>query len=625
MDERIKTVVQSNIPILKDLAQRFSSYQVAPVNLENIMYFLTQFDTAEEVSVIIKMLRHIDFLNHGKMKQLLKNSYEALDEDITTNPLIAPLGSIQDSSAVICYSLLKDLFSSESTSLERITEVNRIGERLAIQRPSALIFFDDNITSGTQLADFFDELITGKEKPELVAKPLSDQEFKLLQQTPIRICYAIQLSKAADRKVDEIRRKYSLNIEISCGRHDYDNYILYGARVIDSPEEAAFTDGFLRRIATPLYDDKNWVKEKLYHRLLGYGNLGKLTVFYYNVPKSFVPVFWKYGKYSGKPWIPLFPETQEQKKLVADKIEFDYFKKQTIKSWINTPLEELRQPRFEIGFITETGITDEFVILVPSRASIHEWVTKRVSPQPLPYQANRINSRMVDMNDVAAYIQQSFAAGQSGLTEEQYDSYLKAIDRYNYALNEFAETARTYIKRVITRQSVTLVLSNNGDKVAHGVLLKLIYDSGEVLINGFEGLEKPTFKLEKPLLDHYTPGIARVVRTENDYLGDLRRLTGQVPAEPVQLGKTYSCKFEHPRIGHNNYVDIKLDIIQINNAADESTISYELNYDEEGRTIRGELKIRYEEVDEISSELETLMANQVKVFMSELINSPYVR
>ena len=58
------------------------------------------------------------------------------------------------------------MFDSEEDTLNSIVDINSLGKYIEENEISVIILFDDNITSGTQLYDFFTELIKGKDKSE---------------------------------------------------------------------------------------------------------------------------------------------------------------------------------------------------------------------------------------------------------------------------------------------------------------------------------------------------------------------------------------------------------------------------------------------------------------------------
>jgi hypothetical protein len=614
VDERSKQLIIRNLPLLKELAETFSAYQVVKIDLIRVVYFLTQFETYERIDVIINLLKQIDFLDNSKITFLLKQAFGKLEPALRSSPIISSLGGIQDSSAVICYSLLKDLFDSEQETLNSIVDVNSIGSRITNKAPSSIIFFDDNITSGTQLNDFFQELLEGKEKAELVHKPLLPAERKKLAKVPIRICYAMQLSEDGYKKVKEIREKYCLDLDISSGRVDFNNYLQYGNSTMRSEAEAKITRDFISEIAEQLYSDKAWDADKLYHRLLGYGNLGKLTAFYYNVPKSLIPVFWKYGQFNGKQWIPLFPETQEQKKMEKDKVELDYFRIEAIQGWINSAADA-RKPKVEFGFWDEFNLKDELIIEVPSPYVLTALIQKNFSPKKLTYEESKIEGGTRSLGQLQQMLENVYSKENSQISERKYLAYTAAVDKYNSTLETYNINVHEHLFRFSSKRKVALRISNSGNHAANNCILKLFYNTGELLIDNFDKLEKPKFETEKPNLSDFEsgrlvvkPAFSNPYRSLQDHFGSKKE------SEPLEFGVNMQIRYSARRIGHNDVEEYYPEIIRSTSSTDKVVIGYELNYDEEAETIKGELVILYTEVETITKELEEEIIRVAKEF-----------
>lgn len=211
MEERAKSLIIKNIPSLKTFVSKVNSYQVIKIDLERVVYFLSQFESYERIKIIIKLIDKIDFIDSGRMTYLLKKAYDKVPDELTRNSLISSLGSIQDSSSVVCYQLLKNLFENEENTLNLTSDVNSIGRNIESNVPSSIIFFDDNITSGTQLLNFFEELIDGKVNAEQVKTPLTKEQFDVFKEIPIKVCYAIQLAEGSNKIINDIREKYKIN------------------------------------------------------------------------------------------------------------------------------------------------------------------------------------------------------------------------------------------------------------------------------------------------------------------------------------------------------------------------------------------------------------------------------
>lgn len=199
-----KEYISANVQVLQELASKFKAYQVAEIDIYRIAYFLTQFDNIDQIHIVVTLLKQIEVLDNRKITYLLKKGYNQLDSKLTDNPVISSLGGIQDSSAMVCYGLLKELYADESELLARVVDINSFGNILEKETPTSIILFDDNITSGTQLEQFFKELIEGSEDAELIKQPLTKEQFEKLKTIPIRICYAIQLSQKSNEKIEHI-------------------------------------------------------------------------------------------------------------------------------------------------------------------------------------------------------------------------------------------------------------------------------------------------------------------------------------------------------------------------------------------------------------------------------------
>jgi hypothetical protein len=600
MEQKAKDIIIQSIPTLKAYVEKFSSYQVAKIDLERLLYFISQFDSYERINIIIRLIEKIDFIDSTRMTFLLKNAYNKIPSELLKQPLISSLGSIQDSSAVVCYQLLKYLFDNEGTTLNLISDVNSIGKNIESSLPSSIVFFDDNITSGTQLTNFFEELIDGKEKSEQVKTPLTNIQYEIIKKIPIRICYAIQLAENSNEVLKEIKRKYGLDIDFYCGKVDYNNYLDYQSNTMNSESEAKFSRDFIREISEQLYDDKNWPNSTIYNRLLGYGNLGKLTVFYYNVPKSLIPVFWKFGYYNNKPWIPLFPETQEQKKIDEKKITFEYYQLEAIRSWISSvPLN--RKPDLKFGLRISNDISLEISKEIPSIELIKERFKKYIFPKKQEYELNK-KSRAT-LRDLNTMLEDIYPT--SKLNDNDYYRYKNAIDEYNQQLEDYYRQLQKYIYQQSSNTTVVLEIANIGNIAATNCTVKLTYNSGEILLNDFIDLPKPTFNKEKPNLNDFDSSnrYARAVVSPSNF--ELPSILGVKKREPIEKNTDYDYKiFSNIRVGHNDRECKEVEITRMNLNCNSFRFQYEINFDEEAETIMGFITVNYVETENLNKKIE---------------------
>lgn len=583
----MKELIRENLHIFKDLAEKFKTYQNVAIDLKRIIYFIAQFRDPVIAKSIIELLKKIDFLDSNKVTYLLKIAYEKIDKALLTNPLICPLGSIQDSSALVCNKLIKKLFEDEKSSLNYFAELSRLGTTLIENRPTCIVFFDDNITSGTQLKQFFHELIDGVEEPEIVREKLTHQQVELLQGTPIKLCFAIKLDDSCDDKIRAIREMYNLDIELLYGKADLNNHLDFGASTFSTVEENDRTKEHIMKIAKNLYENKEWSKDTLYSRLIGYGNLGKLTVFYHNIPKSLIPIFWKFGTYNGTNWIPLFPESKEADQMERSGTQMDNYLLELIDVWISET-QDNRMPELIHGFWLDGQVTNSIEIPIPTEEIFRiRYLNniKRMTVKPTPDTRKSINEMS------ASEFYHLARPLENNNSHDYYTDYLAALEKYNAELTIYRNSVIEYIKRYIHSGEAPFVIKNIGTKSATNVKLEFCFDSGELVIVNFRDVPKPKFNKKKPELGEYKPGLA-IIRSNNS--SDFSISNFFAPKrQPYEMGNTYELKKNWDRIGHNDKVNIDLDVHQINTDSFDFQFSYELNYDEEIATIKNTLSISF--------------------------------
>ncbi|MEO8173199.1 MAG: hypothetical protein ABI581_08960 [Sediminibacterium sp.] len=608
MNAESKQVLIAHISELKELAEKFSQYQNAPINLETLMYFLSQFETSENIRIMIGLLKKIDFLNSAKILALLKTAYYNLDSTLREKPIIASLGGPHDSSSMVCYGIIKELFPNEQEGMSAIRQLSEIGETIEKRSPSAIIFFDDNITSGTQLTQFFKEWIEGVDNPEIVNNPLSTKQYEKLKAIPIRICYCIQLTPEATNVVSQINDRYQLQLSISCGKYDFNNYTQFGHGPFDSEAESHYIQSFFKEIGEKLYDDKDWDHSTLYQRLMGYGNLGKLTVFYYNVPKSLLPVFWKSGEWKGKQWIPLFAEFQEKKKMELRKVIPDFFQLETVRNWIKEQPGS-RFPHLSFGFLIDGKVVDTIFLSIPNRKMIEHFISEYFNIKPAKASVNNVSGpRFTGISGVDP--------GPTPLDDDSYSRYTSAIDRYNGLLTEYISEVHQYILRFSTRRFITLAIENTGTAAATHCSAFLTYTTANLIFgDAIDDFQKPLFAGQLPDISTYRKGQFTVSRRQDfnmtNIIGDL---FGHKPVEPLRPGTEYTEDvLKGRRVGHNETVKHPLKIFRVSET-NEILMGYQINYEENPDPLSGVITIRYKETTDVVGEMKEEMEKLLDKF-----------
>lgn len=572
-----------------------------------------QFDDPAHALIVLKLLSNVDFIDSNKMTHLLKNAYLAIDEQLLTQPLICPLGSIQDSSALVCNKLIKTLFEEEERGLELTTELGSLGLTLLERKPSCIVFFDDNITSGTQLLQFFDELIDGRGKGEIVKSNLTDEQLSIFRSTPIRICFAVQLTEDCMAKIQDIKNKYSLDIQILVGKKDFSNNLDYSSPIYSTLEEAEVAKMFIMKISEDLYKDKAWDKEKLYSRLLGYGNLGKLTVFYHNIPKSLIPIFWKFGSHKMKQWVPLFPETKEARKIEDSGVSFDQFRLELIDTWLRNETS-YRKPSLTLGFGIAGQLTEILEIKIPTEEAFIKRYKHLMTPTQFEAAKNN-HSSTGSMRSLLSYSTESVS-----LSEEEYKEYLLDVARYNDKLQQYSIAVKKYIRWFVDSFSTKLIIKNTGTKSASNVKVEIPFNSGDLFLYGFNTLTKPLFTEKKPLLSDYKTGGWKI--TSN--LFNIPEISF-IKADPLTINTNYCIKENWELIGHNDEKAIPLKIHKISDSQNKFELPYEINLEEEAETLRGILTVNFLPVEnwEPIGELDKEIREKIDTFFKDLSRSSY--
>lgn len=601
MNAKIEQLIQNNLDALKALEKNIGGYYTGDVKLKNILYFLLQFQDYERIKVVLKLMLRIDMLDNGRITALVKKAMSSIAPSLRQKAIYISLGSIQDSSAMVAYPLLKNIFPDESSTAGNTGDIRSLGTLLEKEGVEAVILFDDNITTGTQLGDLFKELIEGSEKPEIVAQQLTAPQLVRLRALPIRICFAVQLSATATEKVKALGVHYQLDLQIHAGQHDYDNKLEYGMGVLTSEAEESFAKQFLGDIARQLLANKGWDPAKVEDRLLGYGNLGKLSAFYYNIPKALITPFWKSGVVNGKEWIPLLPEIREHNRMIDEQITPDHDISWAVDQVLkNAPAH--REPEIMIGFKVNDDLDSTVTINIPTA----QWLEKEIfSTHPctlLPYE--RPNPK----ESLQAMLESIYPATPSPEEQAKYDRYRAAVDQYNVAYSAYYEQVKKYMQLYATKTMVPFAIGNAGQAAATELKVEMFVDSAQVLVGKLSELEKPTFNLIKPTPAEFGIGLQpRSITARKSFFDSFSK-------QPFQIGEQYhEVILNNPKLVHKNLTTIQLEIVRMDSGLTGVNIPCTINYEQVPDLIREDMRIKFQESDSIP---ETQKDNILSTFQS---------
>jgi hypothetical protein len=478
---------------LIELAKKFSSYNNANIDSQRIISFLLQLESLEKIKLFISFIEKITYLDQAQITELLEIAYNKAD--VTKNSAkIFPLGSVQDSSALACYRLVKIIFENEKDILDTSSDLTSIGDELEKKEILEFVLVDDNITSGTQVRNFFEELFNEVDlkNREMVKKPLTESQIERLRTIKIKLLFAVKLSDKSDQVIDELKLKYKVNLEVFYGKKDYTDYLAEMITVgVDKNQIVQWTS----EISRGLFADKVYSEEKLNERLLGYGNLAKLTVFSHNTPKSLITPLWRTGTYRNLHWIPLFPEINEFKIIKQKSFDFHPLNKELSYLIINgKPIDPL--PKLFPSVFPQN-------ITLPSRIAIKklmETFRKTINPE---------------VNTILTKSSNPLQDALNNFYVEKYDStlykrYTDEVEKTNTALESYYDSIEDYILIMCSKKSLEFSINNTGDKDARLISWKTTFHTSKYILTS-----KAEIVIPKPIFSKAIPHIA-------DFKGEVR-------------------------------------------------------------------------------------------------------
>jgi hypothetical protein len=301
-------IIEQYADVVKELAERcktFESHDGVRISVPTVRSWLLQFP-AEEIPLAVRMLSAIRFWGRSALSDALAfavgghypGGFQALG-----------LGAQTASAHHLSY-LWDDIRAKVGSAFSVIASANEIRSDLP------MVIYDDNVGSGGQAGTVFSQWfgITNSDSDieEKHVAPLAQEAIEKLRNIPIFLVFATGfrsgLTRISQRLTEltgnaDIRGLIIDPGDLSCFRP--------AARVFGEPVQAARAEAaFANAGRIAIHDkarEKNWPLEKLDDRILGYGNSGGLTVFYYNVPTTTVTALWSTSHSEGATWTALFP------------------------------------------------------------------------------------------------------------------------------------------------------------------------------------------------------------------------------------------------------------------------------------------------------------------------------
>ncbi len=306
--ERKLGIIAKFDSLISEVVERcktFESYEGTRVGAGTARDWLLQFGD-EEIPLAIKVLQSLRFWGRAALSDALAFSVDSrLRENFQALAFGAPTASAHH---------LAYLWDDVKAKLQRDFRIIAAGSDIKDDIP--LVIYDDNVGSGGQagaiLSQWFGVVDSGSDLDEKHVAALPEPVKEKLSQIPVLLVFATGFRSGLDKIIARAKAlTQNPNIagliidpgDLSCFRP--------ASRVFTEPQEAnRARDAFSRAGKIAIQQkalEKSWSPEKIADRILGYGNSGGLTVFYYNVPTTTITALWSTSRSRGGDWTALFP------------------------------------------------------------------------------------------------------------------------------------------------------------------------------------------------------------------------------------------------------------------------------------------------------------------------------
>lgn len=295
--------VDRNRDVICQLARRFASYQPHTgdtMSEHRIRDWLMQFTSGEMLDALV-ILQHVQYWDRSRLTDALATLDWA---DDLRNAQWIPLTT---SGAQLTY-LWEDLRGGGKCPDILSASVDQLKKDIPI------IFYEDNVESAGQAKTVLQQWIGVPQDEWIVdekhAEPLAVDKTDILRSVPIKFLFVTGQRNGLKSLVEFAKRKL--------GNDQISGYIISpqdgscfrpSSGIFDNRESADRARDIFSRAGRIAISDKceEWGAEKTGDRILGYGNSGGLTVFYYNVPASTVTALWRSCMTGETRWMGLFP------------------------------------------------------------------------------------------------------------------------------------------------------------------------------------------------------------------------------------------------------------------------------------------------------------------------------
>lgn len=306
---RMEEYIEKRSPLVNELAQTFQTHWNRPTP-QRIGEWLLQFNNTAEIAIALKILQHILYVDDGKVLDIFREFYDKLNIPSDSQLALTILGPLNESAGQVVSKCSKALMESEQQKIS--FQPLRDTMYSLDPRRTTLVLVDDNIASGIQATQMWEELlakVSRKNTREYVRTPLTTREIEWLRNCQSVISFSLVGMEDGEHSLERTAHQYGIKLQA------YSSVPVERLAGCFTPRSLIWNDRTERQMAMEvafeigyeILGEKNWGETKRRERALGYGGLQRLLVFSHSTPKSTLPILWKKGPYRGKSWEPLFP------------------------------------------------------------------------------------------------------------------------------------------------------------------------------------------------------------------------------------------------------------------------------------------------------------------------------
>lgn len=560
-------VIAANLTFLQSFAAATRGYYTSSVNLETIVTWLLQFSSPQLAASALQVLTRLHYIDSNKLVALLETAIGKIPPTDVAHARFCAAGHYFDSSALVAYEFSKHLGLSENELAARWIDLPRIATGIVPGSP--LIIIDDNLASGIQFRRLLSELHPDHAGPrEHFPEPLSAEALGVLRTIPIYVAVAVELGDGGE-EVERFARDRGLALTVVSGHTDLARWLDYGGPLWTSRQESLDFIAFAKDVARGLFADKHWGPELVESRLLGYGNAQKLTVFSHNIPKTLLPLFWKFGRANNHNWMPLFPERSEwqkhQDEIVNARPELRYIARLIASGGIGKGAASC-----SAAFVLDNASGVKLSIEVPD-----DDVAKELA---------------VDLCEDVAHIEPMHNSPHTALLPfapppHAIQKYNAQVAKYNQDVDEFVLRVSSACNDALRLVAVRIRVYNDGTATASEVVLTLELPEE---VEYFDGVPDLPLRPEKPnrpttSFDYYTT-IASSLRAAKFTLSSAaNRRVRQTRDRGRKLLDVFVGK-----IVPTTFRDVTIEFLRVPPEA-EIQFPYRLSYEEASRPTDGTL------------------------------------